>query len=192
MTDVLGSNARLYWKGRAEEYDLNKGIKRIQEGLTGRGLELLKPENGLSLDVGCGTGFSTEIIRDTGLPVVGLDISEDMVGLARKKGLDVLVGDFKSLPFRSGVFQSAFSISTLQWITGKDEKEIREKYGETAREIYRVLKKGGRALVQFFPATAGELDIASREFRKAGFQGYLVEENMGKEKRKYILLSKSK
>ncbi|UCG95698.1 MAG: class I SAM-dependent methyltransferase [archaeon] len=188
MTDILGSDARLYWKGRAEEYDRNRGIIKTQKFLTERGIDLLKPGKGLILDVGCGTGISTKIIEDRNLPVVGLDISEDMLRLAKRKGLRVLAGDFRSLPFKGNSFHSIFSISTLQWITGRDEREIRVKYRETAEEFYRVIVKGGRALIQFFPATEGEMEMATEEFRKAGFTGYLVEDTDG---RKYILLTKT-
>lgn len=187
MTDVLGSDARLYWETRAEEYDRNHGITRVQTKLTERGLELLEPEGGLFLDLGCGTGISTRIVSERGFPVVGLDISFHMVRIARRKGPSVVVGDFMRLPFRDSSFRNVISVSTLQWITGRNQEEIRSKYSAAAREIHRVLGEDGRAMIQFFPATEGEMEIAQKEFKKAGFKGYLIEDADG---RRFILLIK--
>lgn len=187
MTDVLGSDARLYWEGRAEEYDRNRGIVRIQTSLTRRGLELLEPKAGLFLDLGCGTGISTKIVSESGFHVVGLDISFHMARIARGKGLSVVLGDFMRLPFADSSFSSIISVSTLQWITGRNAGEMRSKYSAVSREIHRVLEKGGRVLIQFFPATEGEMEMAQKEFKKAGFKGYLVEDPDG---RRFILLRK--
>ena len=195
MTDVLGSDARLYWEGKAKEYDMNRGIIKTQTGLTERGLELLKPDSkhgSTMLDIGCGTGISTKIIMDNGFSVIGMDISFPMVEIAKRKGLNVLVGDFRFLPFRDNSFQHVFSVSTLQWITGRDEEEIREKYRMVAREIYRVTKERGSVFIQFFPATEGEMEITLKEFKRAGFKGYLVEDEFGdkRKNKRYILLNK--
>ncbi len=194
MTDVLGSDPKLFWnKDSAREYEKNNGIRKTQEIMTERGMELLKPEKGkVFLDIGCGTGFSSVSLRDSGFNVFGVDISRYMVDIARGKGLDVLVGDFKKLPFIEKSFDYIISISSLQWITGKDKYEIKDKYEMFASEVYRVLRNKGKCFIQFFPGTEGEMDIALRSFRKSGFDGFLVKDEF-EDRRKnkdYILLTK--
>ena len=44
------------------------------------------------LDLGCGDGVLTEKIVERGASVVGIDNSPDMVGAARKRGLDAIPG----------------------------------------------------------------------------------------------------
>lgn len=49
-------------------------------------------ESGVSgqvVDVGCGTGHVTTVLREAGLPVTGVDPSEAMVGIARESHPDV-------------------------------------------------------------------------------------------------------
>ncbi|HKD99988.1 MAG TPA: class I SAM-dependent methyltransferase, partial [Planctomycetota bacterium] len=59
-----------------------------------------------ALDLGCGTGFFLRDVRRRCPDAVGLDISFDMLGLARQEapGAAVAQGDAESLPFRDGAF----------------------------------------------------------------------------------------
>ena len=48
--------------------------------------EILKEygiEDGLVLDLGCGTGKMTRLLRDQGYDMIGIDLSEEMLGIAR-------------------------------------------------------------------------------------------------------------
>ncbi len=64
-------------------------------------MELVGQVTGQSvLDVACGEGFYTRMLRQRGAAkVTGVDVSEEMIALARKqeavhrKGIDYLVGD---------------------------------------------------------------------------------------------------
>ena len=50
--------------------------------------ELLKKnqvEEGLVLDLGCGTGTMTEILAEAGYDMIGVDNSEDMLEIAMEK-----------------------------------------------------------------------------------------------------------
>lgn len=41
--------------------------------------------DGLLLDLGCGTGKMTRLLRDQGYDMIGVDLSEDMLGIAREQ-----------------------------------------------------------------------------------------------------------
>jgi ubiquinone/menaquinone biosynthesis C-methylase UbiE len=113
------------------------------------------------LDVGCGTGSLAIVAkRHVGASgnVVGIDASPEMIARARAKalrsGIDV---SFKSavaetLPFPDAQFDVVFSTLMLHHLPRK----LRQQW---AREIHRVLKSGGRALVVDF----------AREQSRSGF-----------------------
>src|SRR3954447_19357552 len=43
------------------------------------------PGSGLVVELGCGTGISTQIVSDAGYDVLGIDISDDMLAIARER-----------------------------------------------------------------------------------------------------------
>ena len=57
-------------------------------------LKEYKIEDGLVLDLGCGTGTMTEILASEGYDMIGIDNSEDMLEIAQEKkeksGYDIL------------------------------------------------------------------------------------------------------
>lgn len=92
------------------------------------------------LDLGCGTGRMAEYLRKFGAEVVGIDISEKMLEIARKKvgSATFVQGDVEDLPFEDESFDmvvGAFLVVHLPEL-------------ETCfREVYRVLKEGGEFIV---------------------------------------------
>ena len=97
----------------------------------------------LILDLGCGTGRTIELLSERGYELVGLDISGEMLRVARGHGLGCLVlADIAHLPFRDSTFDAAFSLhgGLSQFKT----------FGERLRafkEIARVLKSGGLVFI---------------------------------------------
>jgi ubiquinone/menaquinone biosynthesis C-methylase UbiE len=179
-------SAKSYWtKQEAEDYDRSSSTRKIQHEMT----ERLIQETGCDkiLDVGCGTGFSMEIL---GEEAFGVDVSYEMLKLAKKKGFSRLVmADFRALPFKGGAFNSLVSISALQWVTGKSPEDVREQYRTAFSEMSRVLAKGGRAGLQFYPATEKEWELARKEASKL-FAGNVIEEGEGKKQKRYLILNK--
>lgn len=103
------------------------------------------------VDVGAGTGDSTFAVLDRceEAKVIGVDLSERMLKLARKKAERMgkneqsrwLLGDGLNLPFHDEVADavvSAFVIRNFEDLT------------KGFREIHRVLKRGGVALILEF------------------------------------------
>jgi ubiquinone/menaquinone biosynthesis C-methylase UbiE len=94
---------------------------------------LLGEGNGALLDVGCGTGSYTAALAERGWDVTGVDISEDMLRLARERGVRTVRADATSLPFEAASFDAVVSI-----LTNTDFDDL----AEVVREIARVLRPG--------------------------------------------------
>ncbi len=95
--------------------------------------EKIDDEVKLILDIGCGTGVLGEVFDDSA--VVGIDISSDMVRVARKRLHDTLVGDGSRLPFRDDSFDAAVFNAVIFLIPD----------GENAiKEAMRVVRDNGK------------------------------------------------
>jgi SAM-dependent methyltransferase len=70
---------------------------------------------GRVLDIGCGTGYLTRLLRGT---VVAVDGSTEMLELARTRmrGAELIRADVPPLPFADGVFDLAFSSNVYSHI----------------------------------------------------------------------------
>ncbi len=62
-----------------------------------RGIEKSNPVNQRLLDIGCGNGDFLYFAKSTGREVVGIDLDEEAVSVARKNGLDVRLGNIDVL-----------------------------------------------------------------------------------------------
>jgi ubiquinone/menaquinone biosynthesis C-methylase UbiE len=98
------------------------------------------------LDLACGTGLFTRTIRRWGAArVLGVDLSEDMVRVARSHeeddplGVEYTMGDVVALP-ELGKFDCAVAIYLLSYATS------RETIVQMGRSVLRNLKPGGRFL----------------------------------------------
>ena len=105
------------------------------------------------LDVGCGTGDWTKFAAECGAESVdGFDISEQMVELSKQatkslSNVTVVFGDVASMPYGDNTFDIAFSF----YITCVLQKEAFIKH---FTELYRVLARGGKAVVLNFARSA--------------------------------------
>ena len=93
---------------------------------------------GRAVDVGCGGGGNTTVLRDLGWAVTGLDFSPAAAQLAASRGLAVVRGDALDLPFDDGSQDLVISMDTWEHI---------EDHHGVAAETARVLRPGGRLLV---------------------------------------------
>ncbi|MBR2068393.1 MAG: ubiquinone/menaquinone biosynthesis methyltransferase [Candidatus Gastranaerophilales bacterium] len=111
-------------------------------------------KNSKVLDLACGTGDIVKIIsKKEDIDITGLDISEKMLDIAKKKNPDkkFIEGDILNLPF----LDSEFDYVTITF--GLRNIENRQK---ALSEIYRVLKNKGRFLHLDF----GEHNFISKIF----------------------------
>ena len=111
-----------------EEFRPALGDQELEalERLLGRG-------NGHCLDLGCGTGLPTAAVAELGWSVVGVDVSSDLLGVARRRGLEVLEASAEALPFDDASFDAAISIWTHTDI---------DDFPAAVAEVARVLRPG--------------------------------------------------
>ena len=108
------------------------------------------------LDLGCGPGQVGRYLGERGLLVVGMDLAQQMLRVARRRTGNgrMACGDIRSMPFRSGAFSGVvayYSIHSLPRPT------LRTAFAE----IHRILKPSG----SFVVAThLGEGEVYSSEF----------------------------
>jgi SAM-dependent methyltransferase len=98
------------------------------------------------LDFGCGSGENTLLLARRGARAVGVDISTDLITLARRRlalnglpgGAQFIVGSAHDLPVETESVDVVFGIAILHHLD----------LAATSREVHRVLKPGGRAIFQ--------------------------------------------
>ncbi|MBU4175884.1 MAG: methyltransferase domain-containing protein [Actinobacteria bacterium] len=108
-------------------------------------VEIADPVEGSTvLDVATGTGKQAFAFARRGLDVTGLDLSESMLGVARKKNrytnARFLLGDATDLPFDDGTLD----ITTVSFALHDMPPEIREGLLD---EMVRVTRRGGTVVV---------------------------------------------
>lgn len=146
--DVHHEQADLF-RARYEEYVRNPynsafsyGRRKVDQGLdrylpaSGAGLRLL--------DAGCGSGFNLHTLAARGFECYGLDAAPGMVEHARSlnPGMDIRLGDVEQLPYEGEEFDYLISIEVIRYLVHP---------GACVRELHRVLKPGGTALVTAMP-----------------------------------------
>ncbi|HVX46921.1 MAG TPA: methyltransferase domain-containing protein [Mycobacteriales bacterium] len=98
---------------------------------------LLGPGSGWCLDLGCGTGHYSSILRDTGRGVVGVDLSRNQLRYASKRNPHVVQASADRLPFADDTFAA---VTTLWISTDVDD------FAPVVREAARLMRSGGRFL----------------------------------------------
>lgn len=117
-------------------------------------LEVDLPPSSAVLDIGCGTGLAGAVFELQGFFVLGVDLVPAMLKRARARASSVLTGDVQSLPLKSDAFDLAILRQVLHYTFP----------GRTLGEAARVLKPGGRLVVQ---STVSRSDAAAQLWRSA-------------------------
>ncbi len=107
----------------------------VMDFLWGKYIEELKKLNVKTiLDIGCGTGGFMLKAKEAGFDVVGIDISEEMINLAKEKGLEVY---HKDLCEFSGEFDVCVAIFDV--VNYMDDEYLKNFF----KCVKNVLKKDG-------------------------------------------------
>lgn len=250
-----------YNQTEAAKYHVSTRVRHIQSRMTLRALELLNLpktdtpgvcESALLLDIGCGSGISGEVLREQGHAWIGVDISRDMLNIAKtaereelvegedteedplrpdlshvKWGLDPSSEDASEdeaeddeegpggegggsgyvsplmvevahhdiglgLPFRPGSFDGCISISVLQWLCHSSKKgEVpQRRLRSLFQHLYNALRRGAKAVFQFYPSSPSQVEMVSKAAMKCGFSGGVVVDfpHSSKAKKHYLVL----
>ncbi|KAI1372672.1 S-adenosyl-L-methionine-dependent methyltransferase [Hypoxylon crocopeplum] len=186
--DTLSADVH-YNDSEARKYTTSSRIQNIQASMTHRALELLDLSSpSFILDIGCGSGLSGEILSsippDEGGPHlwVGMDVSASMLDIALQRDVegDLLLADIgQGVPFRAGTFDAAISISAIQWLCNAESSDV-SPTGRLSRffnGLYASLKRGGRAVCQFYPKNDEQKKMITTAAVKAGFGAGLLEDD---------------
>ena len=121
----------------------------------------------LVVDLGCGSGRALLWNRDRGATAVGIDISP-FFSMDARRGVDLLLGDLRRLPFADGTFTKAWSLDVLEHLSPDALRAM-------LREAGRVLKPGGGMFVYTHvrknaPIAAGLrwINALARQLERAG------------------------
>jgi ubiquinone/menaquinone biosynthesis C-methylase UbiE len=122
----------------AEIYDTDNNPTRDLNAQTLRKASL-SLENKRILEVGCGTGLNTKYLAQNAKQVVGLDISEEMLEVARQRISE------KNVRFKIGDITNNWNIKTASFdvIVANLVLEHIENLRHVFNEAYRVLHYGG-------------------------------------------------
>ena len=90
------------------------------------------------IDVGCAAGRDTRILKDMGFEVIGVDLAEKLLEIARKNNPDIefAVADMRDLPFENSSFYAVWASAILHHL---DKSEM----PQALEEFLRVLIPGG-------------------------------------------------
>lgn len=126
----------------AASYD---AYARIQNSMAQRLTELLEPNSGRLIDLGCGTGRALMALsqddRHSCTELFGVDIAAGMIEVAKRQTDAFLVCcDIESTPFENDMFDIAYSNTALQWCD----------LDSVAKEVDRLLVPNGQFVFSTF------------------------------------------
>ncbi|MBI2056994.1 class I SAM-dependent methyltransferase [Candidatus Pacearchaeota archaeon] len=134
-------------------------------------IKFLKKTSGKVLDLGSGSG--RHLVRIKSGKMFLVDFSKEMLKLAEKKAKkEKINAEFKQaniweIPYENEFFDYAICISALHCV------ETPEKRKKSVEELYRVLKKGGKAEI-------GVWNIKSKRFKNSPKEKYVGWTDKGK------------
>jgi ubiquinone/menaquinone biosynthesis C-methylase UbiE len=108
----------------------------------------------VALDIGCANGRHTELLAGHADRVVGLDLSTELLSIARRRvpEADLIEGDATALPLVDDSVDLALYIATLHHLP---DRRLRRR---SLDELARVLRYGGTALVSVWSTTHDRFD----------------------------------
>lgn len=148
------------YRALAPDYDVTRYRTvdgALKEGFRWRAVRALCPATpARALDVACGTGRGVLILQDVAPLVVGVDGTIEMLDVAHAKirrsarHAAVCQANAGRLPFATGTFDLVTCLNFVHLFEPAEKRVF-------VREIGRVLKPGGTAIVEFDNALQGGL-----------------------------------
>lgn len=132
------AKATLEWyNSHAQEY-ATKIASLTNDELLGKFTAAVK-NGGKVLDAGCAAGRDSRILQDSGLEVTGIDLSSELIRIARQNNPDIsfVEGSFLDLPFQAETFDGVWAHASLLHL------ESIEQVQQALQEFHRVLSTDG-------------------------------------------------
>lgn len=129
---------------------------------------------------------------------IGIDISPSMLSVAsfeRAVTGDLFLSDMgQGLPFRPGTFDGCISISAIQWLCSSpsslDSEQPARRLKRFFDALFVALKRGARAVCQFYPRDRSQRNMIAKAAMSAGFgTGLLVDDEGTKGGKTYLVCS---
>ena len=160
------------WKSRFEEFASLRDDDAGIAGWTTSGLQTRfrnfrrlwerRASHGLWLDIGCGAGTYTRLLKEAGLRVIGIDYSLPALVKARARSspdIAWVAGDVTSLPVAAGSIDGALCFGVLQ--------AIPESHA-ALRAIAEAMKASGTLWIDVLNARCAPNRAETRRRRRAG------------------------
>ena len=132
------------------------------------------PDGGDVLDVPCGFGRHAIPLAQAGVRITGVDRSAALLAEARRRAGDAVVSfveaDYRELPFADDAFDAALNLFTSLGYLGDDEDT------RVLAEIRRVLRPGGRLVLEILHRDVLARGFREQDWRSAGAARVLLEQ----------------
>jgi SAM-dependent methyltransferase len=133
------------------------------------------PDGGDVLDVPCGFGRHTLPLARAGYRTTGVDRSAALLAEARRRsgdgpGPELVAADYRALPLPDEAFDTAVNLFTSLGYLG-DEEDVR-----VLAEIHRVLRPGGRLVIETMHRDRLVRHFSEQDWRAVGAGRVLLEQ----------------
>lgn len=97
-------------------------------------VEMLLPKNaGMVLDIPVGTGRFRKLCRELGRPLLGMDVSQDMMDIARGRGIECRYGNAMDIPLPDQSVETVLSLRLLYWMQPPEREQALREFRRVAR-----------------------------------------------------------
>ncbi len=160
VKEMFNSDAREYLAAYEDPSQLRSFIFQERKRVV---FEFFRGVSGVVLDVGCGPAVYTDGLVRAGCTIHGVDISPEMIALAKQGQFpkaSFSIGSVESLSFPSKTFDGILCVGVLEYL---------EQWQAAVSEMARVIKPGGRIVVTIPNGDSGlnRLDSALRQALKS-------------------------
>ena len=135
MADVYVAGYSPYVGTKAKNYELKrksaskwKAEQRIVESLLSKGA-------GMVLDIPVGTGRFSRVCMERGRDLIGMDVSEDMMEIARLKGIVCKHANVLNIPLADKAVETVVCLRLLNWLQANAVEGALNELRRVAHEV---------------------------------------------------------
>jgi len=125
------------------------------------------------LDIGCGPGRDSNYFSNKGLEVIGIDLSEELLKIARKNSpnSEFYIRDMRNLDFESESFDGIWACSSFLHVPYKDAEL-------TLRGFNRILRKDGLMFLCVLEGEGEKMEKTSKFEKYDRFFAYYTKDSI--------------